>query len=198
MKMRSGTRSLAVYRLIDLLLFALILAILESLIVRAARIWFADQLYTVSLVASVTAIVMMRWGAVGLLHAILGGLVFVAAGGGSAEQFLIYTAGNLFAATGLIMMRIVGKEKITKDGVLTAVYAIVVQVFMQGGRAVIAILCGETARNCLGFFTTDTLSIVFTFLILWIARRQDGLLEDQKSWLKRLDEEKKREEQTAV
>ena len=64
------------YRGIDLTLFALILCVTEMLIVNAARFWFADQLYTVSAVAAVTAIVLMRWGPWAAIHAVLGGLVF--------------------------------------------------------------------------------------------------------------------------
>ena len=50
------------YRGIDLAIFAAILALTEFLIVRAAKSWFPDQLYTVSVTAAVTAIVLMRWG----------------------------------------------------------------------------------------------------------------------------------------
>ena len=45
--------SLSEYRAIDLTLFAVILCVAELMIVRAARFWYADQLYTVSVVAPV-------------------------------------------------------------------------------------------------------------------------------------------------
>ena len=74
--------SLAEHREIDLALFALILCVSEALIVRAASGWFADQLYTVSVVGAVTAIVLMRWGPWAAIHAVLGGLVFCRASRG--------------------------------------------------------------------------------------------------------------------
>ena len=64
------------YRLIDLSLFALLLLLFENLIVRAARVWYADQLYTVSVVGALTCIVLMRWGPWAGIHAVLGGAVF--------------------------------------------------------------------------------------------------------------------------
>ena len=65
--------SFSEYRGIDLTLFAVILCIAELLIVTAARFWYADQLYTVSVVAAVVAIVLMRWGPWAGIHAVLGG-----------------------------------------------------------------------------------------------------------------------------
>ncbi len=64
--------SLSEYRGIDLTLFAVILCVAELLIVTAARFWYADQLYTVSAVAAVVAIVLMRWGPWAGIHAVLG------------------------------------------------------------------------------------------------------------------------------
>ena len=69
-------RTIQEYRNIDLSLFALMLVICEYVIVRAANSWFAGQPYTVSLAAAITAIVYMRWGYWGGIHAMLGGLVF--------------------------------------------------------------------------------------------------------------------------
>ena len=46
---------------------------------------------------------------------------------------------------------------------------------------------------CIGFITTDALSGFFTAVILWIARRQDGLFEDQKHYLLRIQEAEKEE-----
>ena len=64
------------YRAIDLAMFAVLLCITETMIVKAATWWFPDQLYTVSVVGAVTAIVLMRWGPWAAIHAVLGGAVF--------------------------------------------------------------------------------------------------------------------------
>ena len=45
----------------------------------------------------------------------------------------------------------------------------------------------------LGFVTTDALSLVFSAVIVWIARRLDGIFEDQKHYLLRLKEAEKEE-----
>ena len=50
---------------------------------------------------------------------------------------------------------------------------------------------GGPADGVLGFFTTDALSILFTLVILWIARRLDGVYEDQKHYLLRIQKEDK-------
>ena len=179
------------YRSIDLALFALILFISETLIVRAANVWFADQLYTVSVVAAVTAIVMMRWGFWAVIHAVLGGLVFTLASRGGGRHLLIYAAGNLLSLAALVPLRALGKEKIRADGFLSVGFGLLVLVLMQLGRALVALALGTDLFACLGFFTTDSLSALFTGLILWVARRADGIFEDQKHYLLRIHNEEK-------
>ena len=63
------------YRAIDLGLMALALAIFEFIIVRAANWWFPGQPFTVSLAAPIAAVVYMRWGPWGVIHAVEAGLV---------------------------------------------------------------------------------------------------------------------------
>ena len=57
---------------------------------------------------------------------------------------------------------------------------------MQSGRAVMALALGNCFREAFAFYATDSLSLIFTAVILWIARRLDGILEDQKEYLERL------------
>ncbi len=174
------------YRSIDLALFAVILWISETLIVRAATYWFSDQLYTVSVVGALTAIVLMRWGPFAAIHAVLGGLVYALLTHGSSRQVLIYCIGNLFSLGMLLPLKLLGKERIRKDGFLSVGFGLLTLLLMQLGRALTAFLTGTAFLNCLGFFTTDALSLLFTGVILWIARRLDGIFEDQKHYLLRI------------
>ena len=176
------------YRSIDLALLSLILCVTETLIVRAASVWFPGQLYTVSTVGALTAIVMMRWGALSAFYAGLGGLVLCLNSGASAPQYVIYVCGNLFAILALPALRAVGKERVRRDSFLSVSFGLCVLLLMQTGRAVLAFSLGTPVRDCLGFFTTDALSLLFTGLIIWTARRLDGIFEDQRHYLLRIQE----------
>lgn len=176
------------YRGIDLALWGAALAIFESIIVRAANWWFPGQPFTVSLAAAVTSIVYMRWGLWGVLHAVEAGLVFCWFSGGTGEQFLIYCAGNAFSALAALLLGAVGRERV-RTGQLALVFPLLVQLLMQAGRALTALLLGAEPGNLVGFFTTDSLSLLFTFVIIWIARRLDGIYEDQKHYLLRVHTE---------
>ena len=176
------------YRTIDLCMFAVILCVSECLIVNAATFWFPEQLYTVSVVGAVTAIVLMRWGPWAGIHAVLGGLVFCLASRGSGRQYLIYCAGNLFSLFMLLPLRSLGGERIRLDGILSVGFGLLTLLLMQLGRALTALLLGAELNACLGFFTTDALSLLFTGLILWVARRLDGIFENQRHYLLRIHE----------
>ena len=90
-------RSWQEYRNIDLTMMAVMLAVCEFVIVRAATWWFPDQLYTVSVAAAVTSIVYMRWGVWGAIHAVEAGFIFCFFSGATGKQFVIYCAGNLLS-----------------------------------------------------------------------------------------------------
>lgn len=182
--------SLAQYRGVDLALLTGLMIVSQAVIHFAVRFWMAGQTgYVVSPVAAVVAIVMMRWGLWAVVPALLGGLVLTALSGGTGEQFLIYGAGNLLAILTLLLFKFTGKEQIRKNVILTLFFAFCVQMLMQFGRAGLAALMGYEMPACLDFITTDSLSILFTLVIVWIARRVEGLFEDQKQYLLRVQQE---------
>lgn len=183
--------SLQQYRSIDLTILLVVQAVSQTLIYKASTVWFADQLYIVSPVAAVTALVMMRWGGYAAIHALLGGVIYAVIAGGSWQQVLIYGLGNLLSVAALIMLKLLGKERIRKDSMLTILFALCTQIFMQLGRSGVAAVLGYPADICVGFITTDMLSCLFSMVIIWSVRRIDGLFEDQKQYLLRIQREHK-------
>ena len=183
-------RSLSAYRGIDLMLWAAILVIFEGIIIRAGRsLLFSDQAFTVSLAGAVACIVYMRWGAWGGLHAALAGAVYCLLGGGSWKQLLIYAGGNLLSLAAVPLMNRIGKEKLRETAFRYLGISLTTVLLMQLGRALLALLLGAPLTEAIRFFTTDSLSIVFTLVIIWIVRRLDGVYEDQRHYLRRLHKE---------
>lgn len=185
-------RSWKTYRTIDLALIALALAVFEFIIVRASNWWFPGQPFTVSLAAAITSIVYMRWGVWGAIHAVEAGFVFCYFSGASGAQFVIYCIGNLASLLAVLLLKAFGKERV-RTGYLSLLFPLLVQVLMQAGRAAVALMLGASMAQAGGFFTTDSLSMLFTFVIIWIARKLDGVYEDQKHYLLRVHAEEKKE-----
>ncbi len=90
-------RSIGQYRGIDLFLFAVLLAVFETVIVKAAVSWFPKEAWMVSAAPAVTAIIMVRWGPWCAIHAAVGGVVSVLARNGNWQECLIWGIGNLAA-----------------------------------------------------------------------------------------------------
>jgi len=182
------------YKRLDLFLFALMLVLSESVIVNAAIRWYPDQLYTVSVCAAIVSIVLMRWGWPAAIHAVLGGLVYCFWAGGSSGQYLVYGVGNLFSLLSLLLIRLFGKDRICENVLLTLLFALCTQLFMQIGRGCVSlVVMGASFNTALNFITTDALSGLFTMVIVWIASRLDGVFEDQISYLLRVQKEAEEE-----
>lgn len=178
--------SLSQYRSIDLAILAVLMVLSQALISVASTTIYADQLYVVSTVGAVTALVMMRWNGWAAIHAVLGGITVTALAGGNGQQYLIYCAGNLLSLAALPLFKHPGKERIRQDGLAAMLFALCVQVLMQLGRGAAALLLGYPVSSCVGFITTDALSILFTMCVIWVCRRIEGLFEDQKKYLLRI------------
>lgn len=177
------------YRAVDLSLFALMLAFSEYVITSAATHWFPGQPFSVSITGAMCAIVLMRWGLWAGIHAVLGGAVYCFVSGATAQQYVIYCIGNLLCLVCFFLIYKDKGERIRKDKALTMLFGVAVMLTMQLGRAVIALAFGSSVSGCIDFFTTDALSILFAMVIVYIVRQQDGIFENQKLYLIRLQKQ---------
>ena len=177
------------YRMMDLCIFTVMLCICETLIVKASTIWFPQQPYTLSLTPAVTAVVMVRWGLPAAIPAVCGALVLCAFSGAAPMQYLVYGVGNLLCLALLPAIRRWTWKALHDHVLLAMAYGLAAALAMQLGRAAIALASGSSLSVSLGFITTDVLSVLFSALIVWICRRLDGMLEDQRHYIERIHEE---------
>ncbi len=182
-------RSLAEYRAIDLGCFVIMMALFEPVLHFAATKLFPAEPYTVSVVAAITAIVMMRWGPWAAIHAAAGGILACLLAKARWDQYLIYGLGNLLSLAALFLLKAWGKEETRKDALHSIGFALMTALLMQLGRALIALAMGNGLTVCLGFFTTGVITDLFTVVVIWIARRLDGIFEDQIHYLLRIQKE---------
>ena len=192
--MAQKSLSLQQYRAADLTIFAVILCAFEGLIGVAANKWFPEQPFVVSLIYAIVTLVFMRWGAFGVIHAVLGGITYALANGGDAKQYVIYAVGNAFVAFTIFYVHFVGKERIRKNAWLTIVHVGLTYLSITVGRTLAGLIFD---RDIIGLFLAfagpDALSAVLGLVIVLICRRQNGLYEDQKLYLTRTQEQRMKE-----
>jgi len=186
-------RTIEQYRAIDLSLFALILIVFETVLIRSSASLFPREPWTVSATAAITAVVMVRWGPWAVIHAVIGGLTLCIVSRGQWQQFLIYCAGNTAALAVLPLLKKWGWERLRNDFLVNLLYGFLTLLMMQCGRALAAMLLGTAPSAAAGFITTDVITYIFTLTIVWITGRLDGVLEDQKHYLARINDPQNRE-----
>ena len=182
------------YRAIDLTIMSIMTVVFEAVTAFAATKWFPGELYAVSPTIALTCIVMMRWGGFGAINAVLGGFTFCVASGASEKQILIYAVGNCFSLLALFLFKAMGKAKIKDKFYFTALFVLAAYVGAQIGRWLVGLVFGGQLDSIVMFLATDCLSLLFSEVIVLISRRVDGLFEDQKSYLIRLDKARKKKE----
>lgn len=183
------------YRAIDLCIWTVILLVFESVTAIAASRWFPGELYTLSQSIAVICIVMMRWGGYAAIHAVAGGIAFCLASSGTPEQFVMYCVGNCFALSALAFFKAVGKEKVRGSVLFTILFTVAAFCGVQLGRWLVSLVFGGTPDSLVMFFATDSLTLLYSVVVVLISGRVDGLYEDQKSYLIRTESERKRRDE---
>ena len=186
-------RSLSLYRLIDTAIWLALMLVFESLVVRAALKWFSAQAYYVSVVPAIAAIVYMRWGAWGVIHAVLGGAVTGLMMGFGKDGILIYMLGNALSVLAVGLIKLFGSESLRKDVLKTLLYGLTVFVLMLAGKALVAVALGSPIKQAFTAFAPEVVILLFTEVILWIARRLDGVFEPQAHYVRRVQQEQEQE-----
>lgn len=188
--------SIRQYRLTDLFLFAVILIAFELVIHYAYKRFGGGPLtFTFSPMAPIVLMVMMRWGWPSVFYALGDGLLYcllnLKTTGFSNDWFAVYIIGNAFIMLLLLMTRFMGKEKIRKKWYFSALFLLAGWAAAAIGKTLVSTCFGYDFVSSLVGQLLDVMSLVVGLVIILIVRRLDGMFEDQKHYLLRLDEERK-------
>ncbi len=188
---KNGSRfiSLKQYRATDLFLFAVILIAFE-LLVHFAFIGLKGS-FTFSPMLPITLLVIMRWGWQGAFFAALDGVLYCLLNGAGWQSYLCYGIGNLSIMSVLLMTRFMGKQKIAGKWHFSALFVVVGWISVVLGRTLIATCCGDYFVAALLKQVSDLFTLAIALIIILVLRRLDGMFEDQKHYLLRLDDERK-------
>ena len=187
------------YKLIDLTLLSVLFIIGETIVTVAAGKWFPGEPYSLSLVIFFFCFGLMRWGASAWVFAVEGGLTHCLASavfmenGVKPEVFAIYCIGNLFMLLGILVFTFFGKERVRTDLPYTILFVLCVFLVTELGRFCVSFVFERNIGLLSAYIWTDALSGVFALVVVLIIRKTDGLFEDQKQYLLRLEEEKQKE-----
>lgn len=200
---KNGSRLISVkqYRASDLFVFALILVTAEVLRYYAG-IWFPfGAFFTFSLAVPIVLTVMMRWGWPSILHMAVVGITvsIINAKSATGVQFTVYIIGYMLMSLMLIPAYLIGRDKICKRWWASVLFVVGGWLCAYLGKSVVwAIGYGISPVDGLSVWAgfeayaiADLLSLVMAVVIVLVLRRFDGMFEDQMTYLKRLDKERR-------
>ena len=119
--------------------------------------------------------------------------MFCIASGATAKQYVIYVVGNCLALLAMLWFKAFDKDKIRKSPFKLIFFTTSVYLTTQVGRWLISLCFSGGIRALIGYIGTDIISLLFAIVLMLILRNVDGMIEDQKSYLFRLQREKEEE-----
>lgn len=191
---KNGSRLISIkqYRFTDLFVFAVILTVFNLLAHYAPMLIPDGAMFTFTLTVPLVLLIIMRWGWYGAFFAAGDGLLYVALNNPSEwRSYLIYIIGNSFIMLMLLATKFIGKQKIAEKWYLSVLFVTAGWLLVFFGRAVVGACCGINFVSMLSAQLFELLSLFIAILLVLIFRRLDGMFEDQKQYLLRLEEEKK-------
>ena len=182
----------------DSIILIVLTIIFEAITTAATNKWFVLQPVAMSIGLTMVCVMMMRWGWQAAFAAVASGFAFCAVSGATPGQYLIYCIGNLAALTALFWLKRFGKESVRGSVPKLLLFAVTAYLGMALGRWVVSLAFGGDLMALLVYATTDIMTLVFAILVLLLFRKTDGMLEDQKAYLFRLERERKAAEDEPV
>lgn len=186
------------YRTMDVIILVALTIIFEGITTAATNKWFALQPIAMSIGLAMVCVTMMRWGWQAAFTAFASGFVFCVISGATGEQYLIYCIGNLCALVALFWVKRFGKDGIRGSVPKLLVFGTTAYFGMALGRWLVSLVFGGDIMALLVYATTDIMTLAFAILVLLLFRKADGMLEDQKAYLFRLERERKAAEDEPV
>ena len=184
------------YRAIDITMLCLMTAVFEYIICLATNEWATLQAMAVSITLTMTCIAALRWNCYAVIIAIVGSLSYSMAYKADFWQILCFSGGSLFCILAIPLLKALGKENVRADFIKRSFFATTVYVAIVLGKWLISSFISGFSINSLKLlFTTDILSLVFAIVVLTLVKNLDGILEDQKAYLIRLDKERRETEE---
>lgn len=172
------------YRLADLIMFTIIMAGCETLNVLAISKWFPTQLYSISIMLTVTLIVLVRWNWWASFFPIVDGVLYCALNGADFSTFAIYIIGNVFVMFAWFLFKAIPKEKVLSKWYWVALYGFIGFLLLLIGRSIVALVCGYSFLDTLSVSVyAESLNGFFAIVVLLLIRKLNGLLCDQKQYL---------------
>lgn len=178
------------YRLIDLTLLCVITGVFEAIASIATSQWFSLQAMAISITLTLTCITAFRWNALAAIPSFIGSFVYCACTNGNLQQFIVYCGGALFCLITIPLLNKLGKEKARVSFAHRVCFILATYLAITIGRWLISLIFEFTLVTLLPFITTDILSLLFALVVLSAIKSSDGLIEDQKAYLFRLEKER--------
>lgn len=177
-------------------MFTVIAAIAE-LVCFYAQGWFPDAAYfTLNLMLPVITLVLVRWGWRGIIVAVLESLLYCVIRGSVWQGYIIYMVGNLAITVELLIIWLL-KDRLNKHWYWAFLLVLAGWTAVNLARACLYAICYGNFLSAMatmfGISDGGLLALGIGELVILVCRKLDGLFENQKRYLLRLDKERKEE-----
>ncbi len=183
------------FKVIDIFIFA-ILAIITEIVIYNFALKFAKSMPVfVSFTIVLSLISIFRWGPLGTMVAVAGGLASAFARNIHSDPnyylYLIYGIGNAFVALSYLFLIKFGRNKVKSSTGYLILYESVGYVLVILGRSILSLITKQSSFTdvFLAFFIPESIGFLLGIIILMFANKPNGILIEMNQYILDLHEE---------
>ena len=179
------------FKALDVLAFTALAAVLEVVFLILFR--SMNSAFYVSFAIVFSLILMIRWGWVGIIPAVVAGgatIIYDYAVGirDSLQWVLANTAGYLPLLLGLLLFKLVGKEKVVNHIGWRFLYVLLAFLLVDVTRTLFFLGNVDFGRILLVFLVYDLINLVIAMALFFLACRQKDFVTDMNSYLIKINQ----------
>lgn len=173
------TNEVFIFPYLDLLFFSILAAVSEIMSYKMLEFWNSSFYYSFSVVLCLIS--MIRWGAAGVVVAMIGGIPGILFSPMSLwSGFLFYSLSNAFIGIPMMVYRSRNRDAIAEGHVFLLLYIFLSHCSLSAGKGIaIFLLTGETT-GAKDYFGATFFTLMINIIVCSVLQMRKGLICDMR------------------
>jgi hypothetical protein len=169
------------FKKFDLACFSVLAAISEIMSHGLLNVWNSGFYFSFSTVLCLIA--MLRWGSIGIIPGVLGGIFGIFFSEMDLwNGLLYYGVANLFLVVPMLIYGKRDRDRISRDSLWLLLYILLSHVCLSVGKGLAIFLITGEVTGCVDYFGATFLILVMNGLICLVLKMREGLICDMRNY----------------
>ena len=169
------------FKKFDLVCFSVLASISEIMSYALLNVWNSGFYFSFSTVLCLIS--MLRWGAIGIIPGVIGGIFGIFFSEMNLwSGLLYYGVGNLFLVIPMLLYGRRDRNRISEDTLRLFLYIFLSHICLSVGKGFAILAISGEITGCIDYFGATFLILVMNEIICMVLKMREGLICDMRNY----------------